>query len=46
MVELMIDGVSVARAEVDDLEEPSNLSLVYRGKVAEDTDVLLVMMAV
>ena len=45
MVDLMIGGQTVARAEVEDFEFPSNLSLSYRGKIEEDVDVMLVVLA-
>lgn len=45
MVDLMIGGQTVARAEIEDAEFPSNLSLSYRGKIEEDVDVMLVVLA-
>ena len=45
MVDLMIGGLTVARAEIEDSEFPSNLSLSYRGKIEEDVDVMLVVLA-
>ena len=37
IVDLMVDGQSVAQASMNDSEEPSDLSLIYRGKIEEDT---------
>ena len=45
MASLMIDGISVAQSELQDNESPSNLSLSYRGKIDEDVDAMLVIMA-
>ena len=35
----------MATAEIEDAEFPSNLSLSYRGKIEEDVDVMLVVLA-
>ena len=39
MVFLLINGGMVAQAEVNDLEDPSNLSLIYRGSIPIDSEV-------
>ena len=44
-VELMVNSETVAQSSINDSEEPSNLSLIYRGKIAEDSQVVLVVMA-
>ena len=45
MVDLMVNGVSVAVADINDDSAPSNLSLIYRGSIPEDSQVVLVVMA-
>ena len=42
MVVLMIDGQPVAQADVEDAEDPSSLSLIYRGRIAGPTDVMVI----
>ena len=41
----MVNGESVAQSEINDSDEPSNLSILYRGKIPEDAEVALVVMA-
>ena len=36
-VELMVNSETVAHSTINDSEEPSNLSLIYRGKIEEDS---------
>ena len=45
MVDLMIDGESVAQSEITDNETPSNVSLIYRGRIDENSEVIFAMMA-
>ena len=45
MVVLMIDGQPVAQADVADAEDPSSLSLIYRGRIAGPTDVMVIAMS-
>ena len=41
---LLIGGQPVASTAETDTDSPSNLSLIYRGKIAEPTDVVVVAM--
>ena len=44
-VDLMVGGLTVATSSIDDDDAPSNLALSYRGKIEEDVDVMLVVLA-
>ena len=41
---LLIGGQPVASTAETDTDSPSNLSLIYRGQVADATDVVVVAM--
>ena len=45
VVALMINSEVVAQAEADDFEAPSNLALIYRGAIEEQSDVKVILMA-
>ena len=44
VVMLLINDEIVAQAAADDDEAPSNLSLIYRGNIAEDSSVKVIAM--
>ena len=44
VVMLLINDLVVAQASADDIEEPSNLSLIYRGGIDDVSDVQVIAM--
>ena len=44
-VDLMVGGLTVATSSIDDDDAPSNLALSYRGKIEEDANAMVVVMA-
>ena len=44
VVMLLINDIVVAQAAADDSEEPSNLSLIYRGAIDDVSDVQVIAM--
>ena len=43
MVSLMVDSTVVAQSQMNDEMSPSNLSLIYRGEVVSEAQIMVVM---